>query len=342
MATPGKVENYAHQQPGTTTAKLYNFEIGKFDLKPEHSSFLINVVAPILRKGGGLYVTGLASRTGTQVANQKLSENRSKAVIALLRGHVTNNFQVTAEFAMGELAAAFAGVSDGVEQENWRAVVISVWDKPVPPPAPQPPQKTTPPKQKSDEHRFNKRWMGIGAKAGGQLLFGGVESAAAKMWCLGNGESFNLEIISGRFGIGLGGSGGAVAVIGFGFSIPYELHGKKSNDWGLSVALTQKFISKSTLQSIRNAKIFLDTLDAAGNYVAATRTAAQAFKLAEILQHLRNSLHTVYQGLETAKQSGIIVIDLPLAGAGLELSVYATRGTMYVSNPSQWIGPDPS
>jgi len=32
------------------------------------------------------------------------------------------------------------------------------------------------------------------------------------------------------------------------------------------------------------------------------------------------------------------VLELPLLGAGLELSVYRTLGTMYVSNPSGWSG----
>jgi hypothetical protein len=63
--SPGKIENYAYQKPGTITAKLYNFEIGKFDLKQEHSNYLINVVAPILRRGGSLSIVGLASRSGS-------------------------------------------------------------------------------------------------------------------------------------------------------------------------------------------------------------------------------------------------------------------------------------
>ena len=56
----------------------------------------------------------------------------------------------------------------------------------------------------------DKRWIGVGVKSGGQLLIGGVESVAAVMVNLVNGETFDLEVISSRWGLGLGGSGSVV------------------------------------------------------------------------------------------------------------------------------------
>ena len=72
--SPGKIENYAYQQPGQITAKLYNFEIDKFDLKQEHSNYLINVVVPILKRGGSLSIVGLAI--------MYLTERRYRVMIA--------------------------------------------------------------------------------------------------------------------------------------------------------------------------------------------------------------------------------------------------------------------
>jgi hypothetical protein len=171
------------------------------------------------------------------------------------------------------------------------------------------------------------------------LGIGGFESTTAYVVNLGDLETFDLEIISGRWGLGLGGSGGAVAVLGFGFTVPEELHRKPVKDWGANVAFTEKLISKAALQSIHQSKHFIDGFKS-GRYVAPALNVRKTFTAIGLLQNVRNALHTLYQGLEAANQgSNVIVLDLPLLGIGLELSAFLTRGTMYVSNASQWIGP---
>ena len=178
-----------------------------------------------------------------------------------------------------------------------------------------------------------KRWIGFGVKSGGQLLIGGVESTTAYMVNLGSGETFDLEIISSRWGLGLGGSGGAVVVFGFGFIEPYELHGKSSNDWGVNIAFTEKLVSKSALQSLVFSRHFFDIYKN-NRALLAYRHVKSAFKDIAFFGQLRQFLHTVYAGFEASKRSGIVVLEIPYVGGGLELSAYATRGTMYVSNSS--------
>ena len=337
MASPGKIQEYGSQAPDTIAAKLFNFEVGKFAIKPEHSNWLMSVVVPKLRDGGSLTIIGLASRTGSDDFNMQLSQNRLRAVIDLLRQQVPKDFKVALEVAKGERAAMYAGEMDGVENESWRGVIISVWNKPNPPPPPPPPPQPRP--QFEPEDKFFKRWLGFGVKSGGQLGIGGVESTTAYVVNLGDLETFDLEIISSRWGLGLGGSGGAVAVIGFGFTVPEELHRKPVKDWGVNAAFTEKLISKSALQSIHQSKYFIDGFKS-GRYVAPVLNARKTFTAIGLLQNVRNALHTLYEGLEAANQgSNVIVLDLPLLGVGLELSAFLTRGTMYVSNASQWIGP---
>ena len=338
MASPGKIQEYGSQPPDTIAAKLFNFEVGKFAIKPEHSNWLISVVVPKLRDGGSLTIIGLASRTGSDDFNMQLSQNRLRAAIDLLRQQVPNNFKVALEVAKGERAAMYAGETDGVENESWRGVIISVWNKPNPPPPPPPPPPQPRPQLDPVERKFFKRWLGFGVKSGGQLGIGGVESTTAYVVNLGDLETFDLQIISSRWGLGLGGSGVAVAVIGFGFTVPEELHRKPLNDWGVNVAFTEKLISKSALQSIHQSKYFIDGFKN-GIYVAPALNARNTFTAIGLLQNVRNALHTLYGGLEAAKGSGVIVLDLPFLGVGLELSAFLTRGTMYVSNASQWIEP---
>lgn len=171
-----------------------------------------------------------------------------------------------------------------------------------------------------------KRWLGVGVKSGGQLLIGGVESLTSRVWCLGDGESFDLQMISSRWGLGLGGSGGAVAVLGFGFTVPYELDHKSSDDWGVSVAITEKIISKSLVTS----------LSVAVTLARAAKMAGIAKLSVDTLSQIRNLSHTLYAAYEASKQSGVVVIDLPGAGAGLEVAAYVTKGKMYVSNTSEY------
>lgn len=184
-----------------------------------------------------------------------------------------------------------------------------------------------------------KRWIGFGGKSGGQLLIGGVESATAFMVNLGDYETFQLQIINSRWGLGLGGSGGAVAVLGFGFHVPYELHRKSLTDWGVNLAFTEKLLSKSAIKSLEHSKFFLDSFTN-GKYVAPMLEKSKAFRDIGLLQNVRDMLHTLYAGFEAHKRSGVVVIDLPVVGVGLEVSAYVTKGTMYVSNPSHWIGSD--
>ncbi len=177
------------------------------------------------------------------------------------------------------------------------------------------------------------RWIGFGVKSGGQLLIGGFESTTAYMVNLAVGDTFDLEIISGRWGIGLGGSAAAVAVLGFGFIEPYFLHRRSLDDWGVNIAFTEKLISKSVMQSLVFSKHMFEIYDSS-RALLAYKHVKSAFKDLELFEELRTVLHTVFVGLEAYKQSGIVVLELPGLGGGLELSLYLTRGTMYVSNSS--------
>lgn len=180
------------------------------------------------------------------------------------------------------------------------------------------------------------RWMGFGAKGGGQLGFGGYESTYARLWNLGNGETFDLQIGAARWGIGFGGGGGAVAVIAFGLIEPHMLHGRKlETDWGVNIAFTEKIVSKATIGLVQHGKLYLDAF-IAGKYV---------FTSGKQLENVRNLMHTVFTAFEAIKESGVVVIDLP-GGVGLEVSGFITKGTMYVSNESdiapgsEWDGRD--
>jgi hypothetical protein len=177
------------------------------------------------------------------------------------------------------------------------------------------------------------RWVGFGVKSGGQLLIGGIESTTAMMLNPENMATFDLEIFSSRWGLGLGGSAGAVAVIAWGFSEPYDLHYKPMNEWGMNVSFTKKLIPQSVMKSLVFMKHW--------HHIYKNQRALNAFKHVQSAMNdaakfsdFRDAMHVVFAGLELSSRTGVVVIDIPGLDAGLELSAFLTRGTIYVSNSS--------
>src|SRR5215211_2926016 len=140
MAGRGGIAEF-HHVSGSTIARLFNFDVAQNKLKLEHQAWLRKNVFDLLRKGGGLWTMGLTSTTGPESFNSALSQRRAESVVAFLRGELSKDFPVKldANVGLGEMAARIAGVRDNIEDENWRAVVVCAWNKPVPPPPPPPP-----------------------------------------------------------------------------------------------------------------------------------------------------------------------------------------------------------
>lgn len=124
---------------------IYNFEVGRADLKKEHTDVLDQFVVPAIKAGGNIKLLGIASTTGADAANRRLSEARCTSVERFLRGRAGTKFAISKNIGMGEaIAKAFksadlkGGTDDNVESEVWRGVVINAWNRDLPPP-PSPP-----------------------------------------------------------------------------------------------------------------------------------------------------------------------------------------------------------
>jgi hypothetical protein len=144
---PGKIEVVPSTQQ-SVIARLYNFDIARHELKQHHQVWLRQNVVAMLKNGGSLWITGIASPSDTDDFNLGLSRRRADAVIHFLRKESGPKFTVAFEWAAGEGLARAAGIANGKEVEYWRGVILSVWDRPTPPPPPPPPIPViiTPPK----------------------------------------------------------------------------------------------------------------------------------------------------------------------------------------------------
>ncbi len=137
MPGPGKISLYA-KTPSRIQALLYNFDVNSPDLKPEHIDWMKdNVTQYIARREMASSVIGLASRTGDNAYNVRLSKARAHAVsqqLFLLHPKMPTETMIY----VGEEAAALIGVKDGVEDEKWRSVLFTVFEDKLPAPPPSP------------------------------------------------------------------------------------------------------------------------------------------------------------------------------------------------------------
>lgn len=143
MTGPGKVAPVWGHSDGAAV-RLWNFDIGKHKLKPEHSIGLARWVLPVLRAGGSARVVGLTSRTGSAAYNKALSQRRAAEVVSELQrqlGPAGIARRTAIAVGLGETTAAVVGDPDGRENSTWRAVTIFYYRRPDPPP---PPQKVPP------------------------------------------------------------------------------------------------------------------------------------------------------------------------------------------------------
>jgi outer membrane protein OmpA-like peptidoglycan-associated protein len=89
-----------------SAVRLGNFDIGRYQLKPEHKNYLLLEVLPVLLAGGSIRLIGLASRSGSFDRNKDLSRSRVDEVVTSLRNYLGSGPRVATGFSFGEAAAA--------------------------------------------------------------------------------------------------------------------------------------------------------------------------------------------------------------------------------------------
>jgi outer membrane protein OmpA-like peptidoglycan-associated protein len=127
---------------GVIEGRLIGFAIDSAALHPKHCAWLDKHVVPVLAGGGSIWITGFASRSGSAAHNRVLSKRRVSAVLAYLqrnvRRHVSyrigSDYSVIDAAGIGERGAELSGQKDGTEDSFYRAVYVSAWHRPTPPP----------------------------------------------------------------------------------------------------------------------------------------------------------------------------------------------------------------
>lgn len=168
---------------------------------------------------------------------------------------------------------------------------------------------------------MNDTWIGVGAKTGGQLLIGGVESVGGVFINLNNPSMTNtFRMTSSRWGLGLGGGGGLVVMFVFNSNALWWMDGERMSDWGVNVSMGAKW---------GDAVKFLMSKNFINVVKLVHRSAAFAIMH---LDELRNAAHYIANAIEfdSSVEHPTISFDVPMAGVGLELSAFKTSGRIWV------------
>lgn len=126
---------------------LYDFGIGSTELRSAHKRYLEQSARRLLSrrdKTWNVGIQGLASRSGSESLNHRLSEQRAAAAFEYLKARAPGVKIIP--YGVGEGFATDMGEKEGKENMFFRAAIVSVWatekDPPPPPPAPKETKET--------------------------------------------------------------------------------------------------------------------------------------------------------------------------------------------------------
>lgn len=164
-------------------------------------------------------------------------------------------------------------------------------------------------------------WVGLGGKVGGSLGFIGAESADGYVWNVGYPQHVHpLNITSFRFGPGLGGGVGMVAMFVFNCGNIASLNNTTNSDWSINVSLAGKW--SELVKGLKKYKFFI----ALAKYMDNTMTP-------DDMSSIRNGLSYLYSAAEISGMDyspKTITLDIPAAGIGVELSMSFMLGIITI------------
>lgn len=167
--------------------------------------------------------------------------------------------------------------------------------------------------------RDNETWFGGGVKTGGIVAVYGRESIVGKVTNLSFTRVHDFAIKNERWGIGLGGGGGATLLLVFNTANLYDLRGFQMEDWDLNINIT-----KGRLKDLQHAVKYKE---AAKILLLAKGLVGNKKDIQEAMQFFYESV-----GAASSPEPVVLTLDVPGAGGGVEVSLFSTTGTLEIDS----------
>lgn len=189
------------------------------------------------------------------------------------------------------------------------------------------------------EFREDQTWVGFAIKGGGILFVVGMEGAEGVAGRLDQfkGSLNEFNITSVRMGLGLGGGVGLSMFLAFNTPMLFQLDGTKISpalrDFNVNISVEAKIPLGNSFKMIRPIASKL----AAGSKVLGGLKSGLGNLSMSDLSTLRDFAHLYWNATVEASDAAntrdpkTMMIDIPGAGAGLELSLFWTQGEISVS-----------
>jgi hypothetical protein len=170
--------------------------------------------------------------------------------------------------------------------------------------------------------RWDQTWVGLGVKAGGIAVAGAetFEGIAFRADSTPAESGVEVNVTSIRLGLGLGGSAGVAVFLAFNLPLLFD---QPLTDWGVTVALPGGRLSGNiaALSAFKSLPSVMARLE----WFTDDRL--------ELLKDIASAVYAGATDVRDAIDGGdgkILVLDVPEAGWGAELSVSASGGELSV------------
>lgn len=169
-------------------------------------------------------------------------------------------------------------------------------------------------------------WFGVGIKGGGTLGLAGFETMEGYIANLGmpsHSHSINMSYL--RLGAGLGAGAGLCLIFVYNSANPKVLDQTNDSTWSVNLSLGAKWAD--VVKALKAAKVFT---------IAPKLVSGIAMASKFDLDSIRTSASYIYTIYELFNEAGnknkVVAIDVPFAGVGLEVSVQALHGTIFIGD----------
>ena len=177
-------------------------------------------------------------------------------------------------------------------------------------------------------------WVGFGAKFGGTLIAGRIESTTGVIMNLERPDWSSLFTIESQ-GIGLGLGGGTVGVLVVAFNCPsiFVMDHSSMAAWdvGFSIGAKLSTLAKALAQAKEWKAVYPIAQDACrviNRLRAAQIVAGRATQIihGEQLVHLKEGIEVMHKTFEIDEHPIIVPLDIPGSGYGLEVGLTRIQG----------------